>query len=106
MSLSAPTKDYFVITGYHSVWYQLPHGHWLRTQFDNLRPDMGKKVQKAQLRQAKGHNVCTKPREFNVGVRKEIQSKSKVATWRHSGEAGVYLIPCVTHRWTESEETH
>ena len=46
---------------------ELMFGCCLRTQFDNLRPDLSKKARDAQLRQAKGHDVCTKPREFKVG---------------------------------------
>ena len=46
---------------------ELMFGRRLRTQFDNLRPDLSKKARDAQLRQAKGHDVRTKPREFKVG---------------------------------------
>ena len=46
---------------------ELMFGRRLRTQFDHLHPDMSKKARDAQLRQAKGHDVRTKSREFNVG---------------------------------------
>ena len=41
---------------------ELMFGRWLQTQFDNLCRDLSKKAHDAQLRQAKRHDVRTKPR--------------------------------------------
>ena len=46
---------------------ELMFGRRLRSQLDNLRPDLGKKVQEAQWQQAKGQGARAKEREFVVG---------------------------------------
>ena len=42
---------------------------------------MSKKARDAQLRQAKGHDVHTKPREFNVGELVYARNYSPVPMW-------------------------
>ena len=53
----------------------------LRTQFNHLHPDMGKKACDAQLWQAKDHDVHTKPREFNVGELLHARNYSPGPMW-------------------------
>jgi len=46
---------------------ELMFGRKLRSQFDLLRPSVGRKVQQAQDSQKKGHDVRASPRSFSVG---------------------------------------
>ena len=56
-------------------------GRRLRTQFDNLRPNLSKKACDAQLQQAKGHDVRTKLREFKVGELVYAQNYGQGPKW-------------------------
>ena len=60
---------------------ELMFGRRLRTLFDNMHPDLDKKVCDVQLQQAKGHDVRAKAREFVVGDLVYAQNYGQGPKW-------------------------
>ena len=46
---------------------EMMFGRRIRSQLDNLHPDLNKKTRQVQERQKKGHDIRARPREFQIG---------------------------------------
>ena len=60
---------------------ELKFGRRLQTLFDNMHPDLDKKVRDVQLQQAKGHDIRAKAREFVVGDLVYAQNYGQGPKW-------------------------
>ena len=60
---------------------ELMFGRRLRSQFDNLHPDLSRKARQTQDQQARGHDVRAKARDFDVGNLVYARNYASGPTW-------------------------
>ena len=94
---------------------ELLYGRRLRSQLDQLHPDLGRKVRQSQERQKQGHDVCSQLRKFRVGEKVSACNYGQGPLWlpgevvRVSGSVS-YSVALEdgrnVHRHTEQLRSH
>ena len=68
---------------------EMMYGRRIRSQLDNLHPDLNKKTRQVQERQRKGHDIRARHREFQIGELVYVSNYGQGQTWLPGKMTGV-----------------